>query len=182
MKKKIYVLMVSRYFPANHPRAEQPTNFENLIPFSIMNLEKQPRVCGNYRIKIHTCRANYELWKKRIQKVQEGKAVLSLRYWSGSPYNYKRDGSKQIEFYRLDHKDGIGIQKLEFGGYKQGVYSFYIPIIDGNKHSGERLAHNDGLLFYEFREWFKSYDLSKQLAVIHFTNFRYSNKFQTEKK
>jgi hypothetical protein len=35
------------------------------------------------------------------------------------------------------------------------------------------LAKNDGLSENDFCEWFRKYDLSKPMAIIHFTNFRY---------
>lgn len=35
------------------------------------------------------------------------------------------------------------------------------------------LARNDGLTLEDWREWFRGYDLSKPMAVIHFTKFRY---------
>ena len=39
-----------------------------------------------------------------------------------------------------------------------------------------KLANNDGLDFDDFVDWFKQYDLTKPMAVIHFTNFRYYGK------
>ena len=39
----------------------------------------------------------------------------------------------------------------------------------------ETLAKNDGLSDDDFREWFKKIDFSKPMAIIHFTDFRYSN-------
>jgi len=32
---------------------------------------------------------------------------------------------------------------------------------------------NDGLTSNDWLEWFKNYDLSQTLAIIHFTKFRY---------
>lgn len=37
--------------------------------------------------KLHTCRANYSLWKKRIDEVNEGKAILVIYEWTDKPYN-----------------------------------------------------------------------------------------------
>jgi hypothetical protein len=36
-----------------------------------------------------------------------------------------------------------------------------------------QLANSDGLSLRDFEAWFKGYDTSKSLAIIHFTNFRY---------
>ena len=114
--------------------------------------------------KIHTIRANYPLWKKRIDEVNAGKAVLSIRYWSGKPYN-----SKQVEIAKLTE---AGIQMLEFTslGFRSR------PIINGYMEDGNyfsKLAKNDGLSLQDFEDWFKGYDLSQPMAIIHFTNFRY---------
>jgi hypothetical protein len=35
------------------------------------------------------------------------------------------------------------------------------------------LSKNDGLSLKDFKDWFKGYDLSKPMTVIHFTKFRY---------
>ncbi len=35
------------------------------------------------------------------------------------------------------------------------------------------LARNDGLSLEDWEAWFKDYDLSKPMAIIHFTPFRY---------
>ena len=39
----------------------------------------------------------------------------------------------------------------------------------------EELAKNDGLSLEDFTAWFKGYDLSETMAIIHFTPFRYDN-------
>lgn len=112
--------------------------------------------------KIHTIRANYFLWEKRIEKVQNGDAILSIRQWSGKPY-----ASKQIRIKDLTCNDGVGIQKLcLFNLFKHGL-------IEGHKFSVLDLASNDGLNFGDWHYWFKNYDLKQPLAIIHFTNFRY---------
>jgi len=38
------------------------------------------------------------------------------------------------------------------------------------------LAKNDGLSLQDFKDWFKGYDFSKPMAIIHFTRFRYNKK------
>ena len=160
---KTFVLLVSRTFPKGHKREGEPTFFVEKIlaalGFSYLNDE-------NIK-KFHTCRKNYELWAKRIKEVQEGKAILSLRYWSDKPYR-----SKQIEFAVLDKDSGVGVQKLLFG-----INDLLYPIAgEGIWLRGlnlENLAKNDGLSIDDFKDWFKNYDLSKPMAIIQFTEFRY---------
>ncbi len=148
MKKSTYVLTISEQFPKTHPRAGEPTNFVE----SIWAKEK-----------IHTIRGNYELWRKRFEKIEAGEAVLSVRVWAGKPYN-----SKQRECFVFDKADGIGIQKLSF---EYNIHRFVI----GGKYGGGYgfLAKNDGLSKRDFKDWFAKYDLSEPMAIIHFTDFRY---------
>ena len=152
---KTYVITLAKTFPAWHPRKGEPTGF----------LEKFLNgQTGNGNAKLHTIRANYPLWEKRIREVQNGNAVLSVRQWSGRPY-----ASKQVEIARLTALDGVGIQKLEL----INVYGCNRPIVgigDANFHG---LSNNDGLSYQDWANWFKNYDLSQPLAIIHFTEFRY---------
>jgi hypothetical protein len=162
MKKKTYVLIVSRTFPKTHKRAGEQTWFVEKINEARMPITDEP-IMGK---KIHTIRANYELWNKRAKEINEGKAILSLRYWSGKPYN-----SPQVEFMQIEK---IGLQRLEFYEDKDGIHALKYPLIDNYAEPNiETIAVNDGLLFVDFREWFKKYDISKTLAIIQFTNFKY---------
>ena len=145
---KTYVLTLSEVFPTNHARAGESTGFRE-------NLRKT---------KIHTIRANYEFWRKRYDKIDEGEAVLSIRQWVGKPYG---KGSTQRELCRLSREDGIGIERLMFDKSLLLPHVNYKPVGIGN------LANNDGLSLDDWKEWFKHYDLKKPLAVIHFTKFRY---------
>lgn len=145
---KTYVLMLSRVFPATHPRKGYPTGFREAFR----------------KTKWHTIRANYNLWSKRFEEIAAGNAVLSIRQWSYKPYQ-----SKQIEIARLTREDGIGIQCLDianlFGCDRYIVDCYDVPL--------SLLAENDGLSTEDFLDWFKGYDKSKNLAIIHFTKFRY---------
>lgn len=154
MKIKKYVLIVSEFFPKSHNKSGLPTGFIDKI---------------GSNIKKHTIRGNYLLWKKRIEEIQKGNAVLSIRYWSGKPYK-----SKQKEVYVLDKNSGIGIQKLEFYKDKDGVCALKYPIINNNLEANIKvIAENDGLSYPDFKEWFKGYDLSEAMAIVHFTAERY---------
>ena len=148
---KTYYLTLSQVFPSTHPRAGEPTYFrENLR-----------------RIKLHTIRANYDFWRKRFEKIAAGEAVLSVREWVGKPYGKH---SSMRELALLTREDGIGIQKLEFKNIGNG---FNAAVIDGKPWPRQILANNDGLSLQDWREWFKGYDLTKPMAIIHFTNYRY---------
>lgn len=156
----VYCLTLSQTFPTTHPRAGQPTFFFDKLNAAISgNLD--------YWNKLHTIRANYDSWAKRFQKIKAGEAVLSIREWVGTPYG---KGSTQRELARLTRKDGIGIQKLEF---EWGVLKRCF--VEGSKCvvTDKKLAINDGLSLEDWEAWFKDYDLSKPMAIIHFTKFRY---------
>jgi hypothetical protein len=146
---KTYVLTVSEFFPKTHSKSGLPTGFLNSIAS---------------KTKKHTIRGNYELWLKRFDEIEKGNARLSLRYWTGKPYN-----SPQKEVRSFTKIDGIGIEKVEFDDY---LYSCKINDLRID-FSSQGIAGNDGLSHSDFEEWFKKYDLSNEMAIIHFTNFRY---------
>ena len=166
MKKQIeYCLILSKEFPLTHPRAGEETLFSLRMLAAILKFS-----C--YHAKLHTIRGNYELWAKRFEKIAAGEAVLSVREWEGKPYR-----SKQREIARLTREDGIGIQKLDlmsvlFSGVRKIDYDFWDAY---GKFVGliRKLAANDGLTEEDWLEWFKEFDYSKPMAIIHFTPFRY---------
>jgi hypothetical protein len=146
---KTFVLTVSKEFPKTHAKAGKDTRFVQNISklFSVENT------------KIHTIRGNFDLWFKRAKEINEGKAILSIRYWSGKPYN-----SKQVEICKLEK---IGIEKLE------DPANFVFAPIEGKAINWDEVAKNDGLSFEDFCEWFKV-RTNNPMAIIHFTNFRYN--------
>lgn len=155
--KKCYVIIIAKAFPTSHPRRGVPTNFKEQIID---------------RIKIHTIRGNYKLWKERIDKVNEGEAYLSIREWTGKPYN-----SKQREIFQL-HNDvhPIGYQRVRI--YRQDEIFTYL-YADGFMAPVklEHVAKNDGLDVEDFKRWFfpkgvkgpQYYDG----IIIHFTMSKY---------
>lgn len=154
---KTFVLTVSRTFPKTHKLAGKPTHFTEKIACAVF-CPGDCSDCGFKFPKIHTIRGNYELWEKRAKQINDGKAVLSIRYWSGLPYR-----SKQVELYKLEE---IGVQKLN------NPQNFVWAEIDGKKCNWEDVAKNDGLSFDDFCEWFKVRQNSP-MAIIQFTEFRY---------
>ena len=171
-KIKRYRLGVSRTFPKGHQRAGEPTYFVEQIKNSLIEFSNEASCNDNGDVivnkKLHTIRSNYPLGDKRMKEVQAGRAVIELFYWSGKPYN-----SPQIVFATLDKDSGCGLQKLNF--VSSSIKGIDIPIIDLVKGTVNptALSKNDGLSLEDFKAWFKGYDLSKQMAIIHFTKFRY---------
>lgn len=172
---KTYVLILSRVFPATHPRKGEPTEFNSKLKNAkscVRCAEIVSAICDidckcYNNAKFHTIRANYLLWKKRFEKIERGEACLSIRQWEGKPRR-----SKTIEIARLTKDDGIGLQKLEFD--TKAVCPLYHPSIEGNTTvQAETLAANDGLMFVDWQCWFDEYDLTEPLAIIHFTKLRY---------
>lgn len=158
---KTYVITLSQVFPATHPRYGEPTGFEHKVIAAVSGW-------GDHWLKIHTIRANYELWHKCFESIERGEACLSIRQWTGKPY-----ASKQREIARLTKGDGIGLQRLFFHPDRDGQHVWWNFNIDGRYDDVHKLAQNDGLSYEDWRAWFKDYDLSKPLAIIHFTKFRY---------
>lgn len=157
MKK--YIIMLSTKFPKTHKKSGEPTGF----PLAIKHYDK-----------IHTIRANYELWRKRFIKIDEGKAMLSVRVWEGQPYN-----SKQLEIFKYDKTHKIGIERLVLAPACFTTNYPPMPTINYQFFSSgiiNDLAKNDGLTTEDFEEWFKKYDKTQPMAIIHFTGFRYNLK------
>ena len=164
---KTYVLTLSQTFPAKHPKAGQPTGFVEKLRTG--HVEKHETLYPA-KIKIHTIRGNYPMWSKRFEEIDKGDACLSLRIWSGKPYH-----SKQIEIARLTKEDGIGLEKLEITGNYAGFNNWQHFNIDGHGYmSINDLPNSDGLDRYDWIAWMKLYDISKPLAIIHFTQLRHN--------
>ncbi len=157
MTMNTYVITLSQVFPVTHCRAGEETGFKDKFLAAIGKQE------GDWK-KLHTIRANYELWKKRFEKIAQGKACLSVRQWTGKSY-----ASKQVEIARLTREDGIGIQKMTVAG----CAVIHPMFADETAVSAKELAHNDGLSSLDWNNWFSRYDLTEPLAIIHFTSFRY---------
>lgn len=149
-KMKTYVITLSRVFPKGHPRAGEPTGFEEKLLLQ----------------KRHTIRANYPLWEKRIKQIKDGEACLSIREWTGKPYR-----SKQRELARLTQYSGIDIEKLSMRDLSRPGKVTYEEI--ETEVELPLLAENDGLSFNDFYYWFRNYNLKAPLAIIHFTPYRY---------
>lgn len=166
---KTYVITLSKRFPTRHNRAGDLTFFLEALSNALHNAEATLTVDDAddtsiqiYERKIHTIRANYPLWAKRIAEVERGEACLSIRQWSGKPYR-----SKQVEIAKLTKEDSVGIQKTEI------TNDLSECIIGGRHYSYVDIARNDGLHPADWLDWFKEYELTQPMAIIHFTQFRY---------
>ena len=61
----------------------------------------------------------------------------------------------------------------ETGNFLDRVITYVFSPLNGQRIELPLLAKNDGLSFNDWFYWFEKYDLSKPLAIIHFTKFRY---------
>lgn len=159
---RTYVITVARQYPVKHIRQGEETRFIEKISCAV-SCPGDCKSCDSNWPKIHTGRKNYEYWKRIVDEVNAGNAILSVRYWSGKPRK-----SKQVEIVSLDRNSGIGIQKLIF---ENGFIAN--PTIEGKRLHLTKLSRNDGLEVEDFLSWFERYDLSEPLVIIHFTTFRY---------
>ena len=160
------VILLSKTFFAGHPKAGKPTYFAEKIDNNFRSLPVviSGEVTSN---KIHTCRVNYSYWAKQIARLKEVGGVLSVRQWSGKPYSSTQEVIAEIP------AEQVGVQRLMFDKNRDGEVSLKFFNIDGRYVELEALAKNDGLSVEDFRRWFRRYDLSEPLAIIHFTEFRY---------
>nr|UWG84734.1 MAG: hypothetical protein [Bacteriophage sp.] len=151
MDKKKVILTLCKVFPVTHSRAGEKTGFEQKLKNGI---------------KKHTIRYNAkDVWDKRYNDISKSKKYLSVREWTGRPYN-----SEQREFARYDK---IGLQKITM------TYSSTDEVpqcwVDGKHVSAYDLAKNDGLSVEDFTEWFFGCNKGNVFdgVIIHFTDFRY---------
>ena len=169
---KQIVLILSGQFMKEHPREGEPTQFREKILSGLGKDEELVATCFQKPpIKLHTIRADYDGWVEKIAAVNRGEAFLRVVTWAGEAYR-----SPWVDVVVLTKDDGIGVQPLIFPEH------FMIPVVCGESYPNPtwckciqcvELAKNDGVLFPDFKAWFKGYDLSKPMAIIHFTKFRY---------
>lgn len=157
INKRKVILTLSKVFPATHPKAGAPTGFEEKFKSGV---------------KLHTIRADKKgIWSKWFEDIKAGRKYLSIREWTGRPYN-----SEQREYARLDK---IGIQEIEV--VKNIVDPLPTIWIDNEPVPVEEVAKNDGLSVQDFIDWFfvKDKDIVFKGKIIHFTEFRYNEKSQS---
>lgn len=144
------VIIISRQFLQNHPKAGQPTFFVDKILktlrstgfISLENValfEKYKESFGapssKQGDKFHTIRPG-KRWKSG--------EMASLRVWSDKPYN-----SHQVEFARVRL---ISVYDIYIGQWDQVSYGISI---NGKQYDNmDTLANNDGLPLKDFQDWF----------------------------
>lgn len=103
--------------------------------------------------------------------MERGKFYLSIRQWSGKPYN-----SPQVEI--AQRHNPIGVQPIEL--YYHADNDTITAKIDGREWLDAdcyTLAKNDGLSIQDFKEWFFGKEPTEDKVfiggIIHFTDFRY---------
>ena len=128
---KTFVIIVSRNFPKTHPAAAEPTYFVD----SILK-----------RIKTTTIRNDDKKhWLKVAHQVNEGKAILSIGYWSGKPYN-----SKQVEFARCSKLFTKRVFITNINGFEMSVDGTYQDYM-GLQEVISREGFDESTHFYD---WF----------------------------
>ena len=152
--------MLAKQFPSHHYKKGDPTQFYGKC------------LAGT---KIHTIRINAKLWASRIDEVNAGRAIISVREWSEKPY-----ASPQQELFQM-HKCGYEfVEKSHTMGMyvvtnfeSDPVWEVGLEYQEG--FGNGTIPKNDGLAIDEFNSWFKKIDTREQLIIIHFTDFRYTN-------
>lgn len=141
-KAKIYQLGISKMYLSGHPKAGQQTNFRNKIQQAVAScrLTDDGKLLPTAPGKYHTCRKNYEYWKRIEEKVNSGYGILSLRQWDGAPYD-----SPRPEFMRLS-KIRVDFLVIETQGFGKGSAAVTVHINGKDCTSKlDLIARNDGL-------------------------------------
>lgn len=148
VKRKV-ILTLCKVFPVTHSQAGKPTEFDGHLQDGV---------------KIHTVRGNNKnLWDKRAGEIQAGKKYLSVREWTGRPYNSEQRELAQFQKIGLQH---ITITNSTTDPDPQ-------CFVDGKLIPIYEIAKNDGLAVDDFKEWFLTDTNVFEGVIIHFTDFRY---------
>lgn len=150
--RKTYVLTVAKTFQKGHPREGEPTNFKEKI------------LSGE---KTHTIRMDEKMyWRNAAKEVNQRKAIISIRQWSGKPYCSPQDP----EFMRVEHM------------HVQTIIDHRAAFQVGDKWRNvtvKTIASNDGLSEADLLAWFglkivgKHFDDHFVAQILHFTNMIY---------
>lgn len=172
------VIIVSRTFPAYHPKAGCPTYFVEKIwksidrILSIQEIAELPasvygRICvdleTNYAPKHHTIRAG-KRWKIGDK--------ASLRVWSEKPYRSKQIAilpditiCRVVDFEMNDGEGGV---------YLDGKYYWYFYAQEQQSEKICELARNDGLSGTDLRDWIGNKEsFSGQILIWNNQNLPY---------
>jgi hypothetical protein len=187
------VILLSKTFFRDHPKAGKPTYFNQKVLANQMTIKKPnmnvtliaPDGSEIKERKIHTCRANYDYWKENIDQLKAANGVLSVREWIEKPY--RKPGQNII----IDiPAENVEVQKLSLWINKRTDFYVNVKIapiysitewdarVNGNNIPISVLASNDGLTVEDYMAWFLPvFEKEKadvlDFAIIHFTKFRY---------
>ncbi len=151
---KTYVITMMIKFPKVGIVVPKPTGFKKKI------------LSGD---KKHTIRQNYKFWKKRIDEINAGRAILSVRQWSGKPYQSKQVEIKQFKQGEIGYERIIMFDNAQELAVNTGTDKGYVYL--SNKKI-LTVAKNDGVPIDLFRKFFKGGVLDG--IIIHFTKLRYA--------
>ena len=157
-------VMLSKAFFPQHPKAGEPTDFATKVKNGT---------------KRHTCRCNYLYWKERIEALQKRGGVLSIRQWSGKPYEKGSHTETILEVpasivevqqlvmtrTRSDEPEYVEVQP---GLYEPRTGYDYEATVEGEPYDVEFIAKNDGLTLEDFKAWFNPVfdEYEKNLALM----------------
>jgi len=148
---KTYVITVSVKFPKKGIVVPKPTGFKK----KILSGEKR-----------HTIRLNYAFWKKRIDEINKGNAILSIRQWTGLPYRSKQVEIKRFKQGELGYERVIVCNEAVDVSINTGKGYYFL-----SDKQIKKLAENDGLTLQQFQDWFKHG--AGDGIIIHFSKLRY---------
>ena len=117
MEKKKVILTLCKSFPVTHSKAGEATGFEKKLKEGA---------------KIHTIRYNAKnVWDERYEGITSGKKYLSVREWTGRPYNsddaYPQIwiDNKLVPIQEVAKNDGLSVEDFVewfFGNNKENVF------------------------------------------------------------
>jgi len=151
---KTYVITVSVKFPKKGIVVPKPTGFKK----KILSGEKK-----------HTVRLNYKFWKKRIDQINKGNAILSVRQWTGLPYRSKQVEIKRFKQGEVGYEGIVVYEDAIDVAINTGKDEYYLFLSDKQI---KKLAKNDGLTLQQFQDWFKHG--ASDGIIIHFSRLRYN--------
>ena len=153
-KIKTYVITMMVKFPKQGIIVAKPTGFKQ----KILSGEKK-----------HTIRQNYKFWKKRIDEINAGNAILSVRQWSGLPYRSEQRIIKSFSKGQVGYERIIMFDNATELAINTESEKGYVYLSDSGIR---RVAKNDGVPIDLFRKFFKNGVLDG--IIIHFSKLRYS--------
>jgi len=157
---KTYIITMMVKFPTQVPQIAKTTGFKKKI------------LSGD---KKHTLRQNYAFWKKRIDEINAGRAILSVRQWSGLPYRSEQKEIKQFGQGEVGYERVVVTKEAADISINTG--KGYVFISDKRIRT---LAKNDGVPIDLFRKFFKHGVLDG--IIVHFTKLRYAKLSKKNKK